>query len=405
MRAGGGRGAAPGGASWRWRRHLAGMVVAGCLVVTGTAGAQLPDDLRQGYEFYRSGEFAEAAAAFGRAIDAGGLDPEALAVTLNNRGVAYSQLGDYDAAIADYLEAQKLKADDPTTIRNLRYAYLTRGLASAQAGNRRAALTDYDRALAIDPNYLEALQYRGALRIELGMIEEAARDFRQVLALEPGNAAATAALATLAERAEGASPAGAAGGAAGETGAVAEAAPDGPAAGPDPDAMAAAVERSRSAEERAQASLDEALRAAREAEPTTGPEQDAAGQGDDAREGAAQEEALPEGRDAPMDAAAAPVPGRAERPAVEQDAPAEPQAASPGAGQATAEAAEAGDRYRISTAVNMRGGPDNSFPVVGVLTEGTLVRTDREQLGWHRIPAADGRPTGWVYRRFLIPAE
>ncbi|HWL71531.1 MAG TPA: tetratricopeptide repeat protein [Geminicoccus sp.] len=373
------------------------MVVAGCLVVAGTAGAQLPDDLRQGYEAYRSGEFAQAAAAFGRAIEAGGLDPEALAVTLNNRGVAYSQLGDYDAAIADYLEAQKLKADDPTTIRNLRYAYLTRGLASAQSGDRSAALTDYDRALAIDPNYLEALQYRGALRIELGMAEEAARDFRQVLALEPGNAAAAAALATLAERAEAGPPAGAPG----EPGAVAGVAPDGPAAGPNPDTMAAAVERSRSAEERAQASLDEALRAAREAEPTAGPEQDAAGQRDDAQEGAAQEEVLPEGRDV----AAAPVPGRSERPAVEQDAPAEPQAASPGTGEAAVEAAEAVDRYRISAAVNMRGGPDNSFPVVGVLTEGTLVRTDREQLGWYRIPAEDGRPTGWVYRRFLIPAE
>lgn len=384
-------------AGYRWRRHLVGMVVAGCLVVAGTAGAQLPDDLRQGYEAYRSGEFAQAAAAFGRAIEAGGLDPEALAVTLNNRGVAYSQLGDYDAAIADYLEAQKLKADDPTTIRNLRYAYLTRGLASAQSGDRSAALTDYDRALAIDPNYLEALQYRGALRIELGMAEEAARDFRQVLALEPGNAAAAAALATLAERAEAGPPAGAPG----EPGAVAGVAPDGPAAGPNPDTMAAAVERSRSAEERAQASLDEALRAAREAEPTAGPEQDAAGQRDDAQEGAAQEEVLPEGRDV----AAAPVPGRSERPAVEQDAPAEPQAASPGTGEAAVEAAEAVDRYRISAAVNMRGGPDNSFPVVGVLTEGTLVRTDREQLGWYRIPAEDGRPTGWVYRRFLIPAE
>jgi tetratricopeptide (TPR) repeat protein len=372
--------------------------VAGCLAVAGTAGAQLPDDLRQGYEFYRSGEFAEAAAAFGRAIEAGGLDPEALAVTLNNRGVAYSQLGDYDAAIADYLEAQKLRADDPTTIRNLRYAYLTRGLASAQTGNRSAALADYDRALAIDPNYLEALQYRGALRIELGMTEEAARDFRQVLALEPGNAAATAALATLAERAEAGPPAGAAG----EPGAVAGVAPDDTAADPDPDGVAAAVERSRSAEERAQASLEEALRAAREAEPTAGPEQDTAGQGDVAQGDAEQEEALPEERDA---GAQAPVPDRAERPAARQGAPAEPQPAPPAAGQATAEAAEAGGRYRISTAVNMRGGPDNSFAVVGVLPEGALVRTDREQLGWHRIPAADGRPTGWVYRRFLIPAE
>ncbi|WP_191062519.1 SH3 domain-containing protein, partial [Geminicoccus harenae] len=94
-----------------------------------------------------------------------------------------------------------------------------------------------------------------------------------------------------------------------------------------------------------------------------------------------------------------------ERPVARQDAPAEPEPAPPATGPATAEAAEAGGRYRISTAVNMRGGPDNSFDVVGVLPEGVLVQTDREQLGWHRIPAADGRPTGWVYRRFLIPAE
>ena len=64
--------------------------------------------------------------------------PEALAITFNNRGVAYSELGDYDRAIKDYGQALTLVPGDPTAIKNLRIAYIRRG------GGAQARLGDQD---------------------------------------------------------------------------------------------------------------------------------------------------------------------------------------------------------------------------------------------------------------------
>jgi predicted TPR repeat methyltransferase len=366
------------------RYWFAAVAVAG--MIAGQGGevrAQIPDDLRTGYEAYKSGQFEQAADAFGRAIQLGGLDQDALAVTLNNRGVAYSQLGRYDDAIADYLEAQKLKADDPTTIRNLRFAYLTRGLASANQGDRAAALQDYDRALAIDPNYLEALQYRGALRVEMGANAEASADFRRVLALEPDNAAATAALAALEGKPATAEPAPVAS-------EPAETAVPRAAEGAAPDSVQAAVARTQAAQERAQASLDEALRSARAAEPAAAPE------GEPVPEAAEAAPTVPEAKPsppAPAETVARPAPAEDARAAAEPPAPA----------PRTPEA-QGSQRYRVTTSVNLRGGPGNAFPVIGSLAQDQIVRPNDEDLGWYRIPG-EGQPTGWVYRRFLDPIQ
>ena len=87
-----------------------------------------------------------------RAILAGDLDPEALAITFNNRGVAYSELGDFDRAISDYGQALALTPGDATAIQNLRIAHIRRAAAAARLGERDAALADYDRAIELDPD-------------------------------------------------------------------------------------------------------------------------------------------------------------------------------------------------------------------------------------------------------------
>ncbi|HEX2526415.1 MAG TPA: tetratricopeptide repeat protein [Geminicoccus sp.] len=394
------------------RMRWAAAIVAGLLACTGTqAQAQMPDDLRVGYQAYRAGQFQEAATAFGRAIDDGRLDRDALAVTLNNRGVAYSQLGNFDAAIADYLRAQDLKPGDPTTVRNLRFAYVTRGLASANRGNRAAAKQDYDRALEVDPNYLEALQYRGALLVEMGANAEAAADFRRVLTLQPDNPAAIAALATLEGEPANAAPAP-------QVAAPADLAVPQAAEGAAPDSVQAAVARTQAAQERAQAALDDALSAARQVEPTAAPEEPAtqpqveppAGSSDAP---APVAPAPAETADAaPPTAPAEPVPSpritTPPAPAPEESQTAEPatppvQTASRDEQPQDAPDAEA-PRFRVTTSVNMRGGPGNSFGIIGSLEPGAIVTPDAEDKGWYRIPRT-GERSGWVYRRFLAPAE
>jgi Flp pilus assembly protein TadD len=106
-------------------------------LLAGLAGAAVADpmaDLRDGNALFREGKYEAAVEAYTRAIMSGELGADALAVTFNNRGVAYGELGDFDRAILDYNEALGLRADDPTSIRNLRVGHLRRRDRRLRAG-------------------------------------------------------------------------------------------------------------------------------------------------------------------------------------------------------------------------------------------------------------------------------
>jgi len=55
------------------------------------------------------------------------------------------------------------------------------------ADKREEALVEYDKALAINPEYVEALVNEGAVLNELGNISEAINTFKRALALKPGD--------------------------------------------------------------------------------------------------------------------------------------------------------------------------------------------------------------------------
>ena len=79
----------PGSAPWP--RSLAGPALADTLA-----------EVKAGNAAFAEGRYEAAVEAFSKAILAGDLDPDFLAVTFNNRGVAYGELGDYDRAVQDY---------------------------------------------------------------------------------------------------------------------------------------------------------------------------------------------------------------------------------------------------------------------------------------------------------------
>ena len=64
----------------------------------------------------------------------------------NNRGVAYAKKGEYDKAITDYNKAIEL---NPEYAR----AYYNRGNAYAEKGEHDKATADYNKAIEIDPEY------------------------------------------------------------------------------------------------------------------------------------------------------------------------------------------------------------------------------------------------------------
>jgi lipoprotein NlpI len=147
-----------------------------------------------------------------RAIQSGELSELSLVVTLNNRGNAYQNKGDYARAIADYDQAIRLKSDSALIFNNRGSAYQHRGdyeramqdyeqairldPTSARAINNRGrvnhlkenytqAIKDYDEAIALDPEYQLAFYNRALARFDQGLFTAAVPDFARAVQLDP----------------------------------------------------------------------------------------------------------------------------------------------------------------------------------------------------------------------------
>ncbi len=105
------------------------------------------------------------------------LDPD-YALTYNNRGIAYNDLGDYERAIDDYNQAIGL---DP----EFAFAYKNRGNAYAYLGDYERAIDDYNQAIALYPAYALAYNNRGNVYAYLGDYEQAIEDYEQAIAFDP----------------------------------------------------------------------------------------------------------------------------------------------------------------------------------------------------------------------------
>lgn len=154
-------------------------------LLAGPAFAAGLDEVQAGNDAFSAGRYEAAVEAFTRGILAGDLDPEALAIAFNNRGVAYGELGDFDRAIADYAKALELQPGDPTALKNLRIAHIRRGAAAANLGETEAALADYGRAIELDPAHPTAYLRRGQLRLNSGDPDGAMADLEAARRLSP----------------------------------------------------------------------------------------------------------------------------------------------------------------------------------------------------------------------------
>jgi len=87
-------------------------------------------------------------------------------------------LGRYEEAIKEY---DKALAIDP----NYRDAHNNKGVALYLLGRHEEAIKEYDKALAIDPNFKEAHYNKGAALYLLGRHEEAIKEYDKALAIDP----------------------------------------------------------------------------------------------------------------------------------------------------------------------------------------------------------------------------
>jgi Flp pilus assembly protein TadD len=332
---------------------LAAAVVALAALVAG-GRAPLADtlaEIRAGNAAFGEGRHEAAVEAYTRAILAGDLDPDALAVTFNNRGVAYSELGDYDRAVQDYNQALGLKPGDKTAVKNLRIGHTRRAGASANLGEYEAALSDYAKAVELDPRHAPTYLRRGQLHFERGDLRAAVADLAKAKELDPAGreqaellARAEADLAAATPAATAAAPA------AGQ-----------PTASPPADQPVSPAE----ARQQAAGQTPEATAAA----PT--PAEPSAGQ-----------------------AGTAPPHGQPAVTTAQQTGPQRPPV----------RLEEGPERmFRVLQAVRVREGPGNDYPQVGSLGPDMLVAVVGESRNWFYVRLSGGR-RGFVYRRFLEEA-
>ena len=97
-------------------------------------------------------------------------------VIYNNRGIAYSALGNYGQAIDDCSRAIEI---DP----GFAGAYYNRGNAYNGLSNHRQAIEDYSKAIEIRPGYADAYNNRGYSYLLQGNKEIGCRDAQRACEL------------------------------------------------------------------------------------------------------------------------------------------------------------------------------------------------------------------------------
>ena len=110
----------------------------------GAACASGLDDGSAGLAAAQRGDYDEAIRLFSAALAGGDLSPANGMLAYHNRGNAYQDKGNYGRAITDYNFAIRLKPD-------YAQAYYSRGRAQFALGAFDAAITDFARSIALDP--------------------------------------------------------------------------------------------------------------------------------------------------------------------------------------------------------------------------------------------------------------
>ncbi len=140
--------------------------------------------LNRGLAYYRQGNYQAAIADYNQAI---ALKPNNFR-SYYNRGVARSMLGNHQQAISDY---QLALTNIPETSNVLKAdIYNERGIARFGLSDLTAAMLDFSKAIAVNPNDYRAYYNRGCACARSGDRSCAVRDFTESLKFKPTNAQA-----------------------------------------------------------------------------------------------------------------------------------------------------------------------------------------------------------------------
>ena len=147
------------------------------------ARADAFSDFAAAKEADNGGNYDLAIHYYTRAIQSGELSDENVAITFNNRGIAYWNKGEYDRAIRDYDQAIGLKPDFADAFNNRGYTFFLKG-------EYDRAIREYDQAILLKPDFPLAFNNRGIAYRNKGNYDRAIRDYDQAIRLKPDYATA-----------------------------------------------------------------------------------------------------------------------------------------------------------------------------------------------------------------------
>jgi tetratricopeptide (TPR) repeat protein len=127
------------------------------------------------YSGVKKGEQEDWQGAIADFSDALRLNPN-LIEAYNNRGTAYSIIGQNEKAIVDYNEAIRLKPTDPE-------AYYNRGVTYREIKDYPKAIADFSQSIRLSPKDAVSYFNRGVIFQQLGDKPKAIADFKQAAEL------------------------------------------------------------------------------------------------------------------------------------------------------------------------------------------------------------------------------
>src|ERR1043165_327601 len=123
---------------------------------------------------------AKALDACTAAIESGKFRATELARLYNSRGLALTNLGQYDRALPDLTQALQIAGKNPVLLNN-------RGLAYKAKGEFDLAIADYSEALRLDSKYEDGFHNRGRAHLDRRDYAEAIADYSSAIRLNPKN--------------------------------------------------------------------------------------------------------------------------------------------------------------------------------------------------------------------------
>jgi len=169
----------------RWARR--GLIVVMGALAAAPAAAQTPQQRELCYKTTAADE--QTISSCTAVIQGGKESPQDLGTAYYNRGIGYQNKKDYDRALSDYDQALRLRP-------NYSSAFNNRGNVFQALGKYERAIQDYDQASRIAPNDPLPYNNRGNAWRRLGKSEKAIADLDQAIRLKADYADAASSITT-----------------------------------------------------------------------------------------------------------------------------------------------------------------------------------------------------------------